>query len=186
MSHPAFDAAGFVKFDLDKGTIRSAGDDALALVPAEVVSLLEPGDDLDRAARNWGANHGMRLAEVLAVTEAPSTMDLLAEYLGGSLTTAGLGRVEIQIRGDALLLRVEAGSVAAPSAGRRALIAGFIAGYLEVLGPAPFGVVHFDGDQTSDVFWAGNPDAARQVQSWLEQGIDPLAALDRLAQGGGA
>jgi hypothetical protein len=186
MSHPAFDPAGFVRFDLSNGTIRSSAEEPLALIPADVVSMLEPGNDLDMAARNWGATHGKRLADVLAGTDEPSTMDLLAEYLGGSLTTAGLGRLSIEIRGDALLFRIEAGDSATQSAGRRALIAGFIAGYLEAVGPAAFGVVHLGGDESADMFWAGNPDAARQLQSWLEQGMEPTAAVDRLGRGGDA
>jgi hypothetical protein len=186
MSHPAFDAAGLVKFDLSNGTIRAAGEEPLALIPAGVVSMLEPSEGLDRAARNWGATHGKRLADVLAASGEPSTIDLLVEYLGGSLTTAGLGRLSIVIRGDALMFRVDAGRQASRSAGRRALLAGFIAGYLEVLGPAAFGVVHVGGDDSSDLFWAGNPDAARQVQGWLEQGVEPATAVDRLAQGGTA
>lgn len=186
MSHPAFDAAGLVEFDLSKGTIRSAGDAPLALIPADLISMLEPSEDLDTVARGWGAAHGKRLADALAGTEEPSTIDLLAEYLGGSLTTAGLGRLSIVIRGDALMFRVDTANSPPQSAGRRALLAGFIAGYLEVLGPAAFGVVHLGGDNTGDLFWAGNPDAARQVQGWLEQGIDPAIAVDRLAQGGGA
>lgn len=186
MSHPAFDAAGFVKFDLASGTIRSPGDELLALVPADVVSMLEPSEDLDIAARSWGALHGRRLAEVLTGSEDPSTMDLLAQYLGGSLTTAGLGRLAIEIRGDALLFRLSVGDRGPSSAGRRALLAGFLAGYLESVGPGAFGVVHLDGDEASDLFWAGNPDAARKVQSWIEQGISPTAAVDRLSAGGGS
>jgi len=186
MSHPAFDAAGLVKFDLSSGTIRSAGEEPLALIPADVVSMLEPSDDLDKAARKWGALHGGLLAQVLFDIEEPSTIDMLAEYLGGSLTTAGLGRLTIQIRGDALMVSVAGDDRSAPSPGRRALLAGFLAGYLEALGPAAFGVVHLGGDGATDMFWAGNPDAARQVQSWLEKGFDPIAAVDRLAQGGDA
>jgi hypothetical protein len=186
MSHPAFDAAGFVKFDLARGTIRSPGDEALALIPADVVSMLEPSEDLDIAARNWGALHGRRLAEVLAGSPESSPIELLAQYLGGSLTVAGLGRLAVEIRGDALMFRLSTDDRAPSTAGRRALLAGFLAGYLEAVGPGAFGVVHIDGDATSDLFWAGNPDAARQVQSWIEQGISPTSAVDRLAGGGGS
>jgi len=186
MSHPAFDAAGLVKFDLGSGTIRSTGEEPLALIPTDVVSMIEPSEDLDKAARRWGALHGGLLAEVLFDAEEPSNVDMLAEYLGGSLTTTGLGRLAIQIRGDALMFSITGGERTAVSPGRRALLAGFLAGYLEALGPAAFGVVHLSGEGSNDVFWAGNPDAARQIQSWLEQGLDPLSAVDRLAQGGDA
>jgi hypothetical protein len=186
MSRPAFDAAGSVRFDLRTGTIRSAADEQLALIPADLVSLLDPGADLDRVARAWGESQGIQLAAVLARADEPTTIDTLADYLGGALTVAGLGRATIEIRGDALMFRIRPGIGAPASAGRRALLAGFLAGYLGALGPGGFGVVHLEGDAGSDLFWAGNPDAARRVQHWLEQGMAPTVALDSLAAGGAA
>jgi hypothetical protein len=185
MSHPAFDAAGFVKFDLESGSIRSPGDESLALVPVDVVSMLEPSADLDRAARSWGEIHGKRLADVLAQSDSPSTVDLLTDYLGGSLTVVGLGRIHIEIRGDALMFRVKSDDGSPGTAGRRALLAGFLAGYLGALGPAGFGVVHVDSDEGGDLFWAGSPQAAQRVQTWLMEGMAPMTALDRLTEGGG-
>lgn len=182
MSYPAFDAAGAVQFDLDSGTIRSTTDERLALLPVELLSLLEPGDDLHRAAREWGASHGRRLAALIAAGDDPTSLDLLADHLGGTLTVAGLGRFTVEIRGDALLLRISNRS--ASSGGRTALLTGFLAGYLSELDPSGFEVLPLSSDADGELFWAGNPTAMKQVIEWLEQGVAPLEALDRVGRGG--
>ena len=186
MSYPTFDAAGAVKFDLDSGTISSSEDDRLALLPVEMLSMLEPGDDLHQAARRWGESHGRRLAAVIAAGSEPTTLDLLVDHLGGAVTVAGLGKFTLEIRGDALLLRISQRGNEAPaaSAGRTALIAGFLAGYLNALDGIGFEVLPLASDATGELFWAGNPTAMKQVIEWLEQGVAPLDALDRLGQGG--
>ena len=73
MKSEVFDAAGFVEFDLTSGTISSAQSSGLALVPPEVLAVLEPGDRLDEAARTWGAEHGRRLEAALAGSDEPWT-----------------------------------------------------------------------------------------------------------------
>jgi len=186
MGYPTFDAAGAVKFDLETGKISSAGDEQLALLPAEMISMLEPGDSLHRVARAWGESQGKRLAELIADGDDPTTLDLLADHLGGALTVAGLGKFAIEIRGDALLFRVAglSGDGAGTSAGRTALLTGFLAGYLGALDPAGFEVLPLSSEPDAELFWAGNPTAMKQMIEWLEEGVAPLEALDRLGRGG--
>jgi hypothetical protein len=182
MSQTAFDASGFVRFDLARGRIRSAADEDLALVPLRLLGLLPPGDGLVAAGREWGRIHGERLAR--AGREAP--IETLADALGGALAVAGLGRLALETRGDALLFRVAPAGDTLPdeSAAGRDLLVGFIAGFLTALEPAGFEVVELCRDSGSRLFWAGNPAAAGRVRAWIAGGVEPLQALDRLAQGG--
>lgn len=186
MSYPAFDAAGAVTFDLESGSISSAGDERLALLPVELLALLEPGDALHRAAQSWGAVHGRRLSALIAAGSEPTTLDLLAEHLGGALTVAGLGKLRLEVRGDALLLRVKPPTAGPPkgSGGRTALLAGFLAGYLNALEPLGFEVLPLPGTADGELYWAGNPTAMKQVIAWLDDGVSPLGALSRLDRGG--
>jgi hypothetical protein len=176
MSHPAFDAAGFVTFDLEKGSIRSPGDEPLTLLPVGLVSLLEPSDELEQSARAWGEVHGKRLADALGGSDEPASVNLLADYLGGSLTVTGLGRIGIEIRGDALMFRIAAQDAPAGSAGRLALITGFLGGYLSALGPNEFAVLHVGhgADESS-----GPPRSRRWIMKSVE---DRRSLLEKLLE----
>jgi len=170
----------------DENLGGSPGEEPLALVPVGLVSLLEPGDELERLARGWGETHGRALAATIGAGDGPADVSLLADYLGGSLSVTGLGRIAIEIRGDALMFRVSSEGSPPGSAGRRALIAGFLTGYLGALGPNEFAVLHLADSDSGELFWAGNPQAARKLRHWLDEGTAAMRALDRLAAGGGS
>jgi hypothetical protein len=182
MNQTAFDASGFVRFDLASGGIRSVADESLALVPRRLLGLLEPGAGLDAAAREWGRAHGERLART--GREAP--VETLADTLGGVLAVAGLGRVTIETRGDALLLRAVApdGSREAEPAATRDLLAGFVAGFLTAVDPAGFEVLTLSESGGERLLWAGSPAAVARVRAWMKDGVEPMQALDRLSRGG--
>ncbi|MFO8073353.1 MAG: hypothetical protein R6V85_15925 [Polyangia bacterium] len=185
MDQLAFDAGGFVRIDISTGEIRSAAEERLALLPAGVVASLQPGEALSGEARRWGEIHGKRLANKIAEGHERAEIEVLAEHLAGVLAVAGLGRAALEIRGDALLLRLHSpAGGSAGTGGRRALVAGFLAGYLSALEPAGFDAIHLLEKDTEELFWAGAPAAVERVDAWLAQGVDPLAALDRLAEGG--
>jgi hypothetical protein len=185
MNQPSFDAGGFVRIDITTGEIRSAAEERLALLPAGVVASLRPGEALSTEARRWGGIHGKRLADKIAEGHERAEIEVLAEHLSGVLAVAGLGRAALEVRGDALLLRLRgpAGG-SAGSDGRRALVSGFLAGYLSALEPAGFDAIHLLDQDSEELFWAGAPTAVKRVGAWLAEGVNPLAALDRLAEGG--
>jgi len=182
MSQTAFDASGFLRFDLESGRIRSAMEEDLTLVPRRLLGLLTPGERLVAAGREWGRLHGEGLAR--EKREAP--IEVLADSLGGLLAMAGMGRVSVEIRGDALLLRAAppADSTPETAAASRDLMAGFIAGFLTGIDPAGFDVLTLSGDSGEQLFWAGGPRAVARVRGWMTEGMEPLAALDRLSRGG--
>ncbi len=181
MDQPVFDAATFVKFDLTEGTIRSVGEEQLALVPPEVLAALNPGTELNEAGREWGSVHGKRLATALAEKESAPGVDVLAEHLCGTAATLGLGRLSVEIHGDALTFRVHTETTGSP--GTEALLGAFIAGYLSVLTPNSYDVFLLDRVSGERLYWAGNSAAVQKVRRWIDDGIDPLAAIQRLTEG---
>ena len=80
MSASVFDAAGFVTFDLSTGEIRSAGEEQLALIPPDVLALLDPDVQLARVITNWGGVHGERLATSLFENSTPAGVVLESCY----------------------------------------------------------------------------------------------------------
>ena len=182
MSQPIFDAARFVEFDLEKGTISSTGSEKLALVPIEALAAIVPSEDLARAARKWGGLHGARLRALQAEAKESLGMESLAEHLGGTLATLGMGRIGVEIRGDALAFKAE-GQAGGLASGAGALLEGFLAGYLSALGSREFEVIHLGASRGGEIFFAGNKAAAERVRWWIGEGIGPLAAIERLAEG---
>ncbi len=183
MDQPVFDAAAFVAFDLKAGMIFSAAKEPLALVPLDVLETLAPGNQLDEAAHRWGSIHGERLALTVASAGDSVGVDVLAEHVGGTVAALGMGRVSVEIYGDALMFRAQVEGKQDASDGRDALLSGFLAGFVSALTTESFDVLLIDQAAQSKLFWAGNPDAVRRVRRWIEDGIEPLAAIGRLSKG---
>ncbi|HUT78685.1 MAG TPA: hypothetical protein VM285_13405 [Polyangia bacterium] len=186
MSQTAFDASGFVRFDLASGRIRSAANETLALVPWRLLDLLAPGGQLVAVARDWGRIHGERLAAAARDSQEPAPIEALADALGGVLAVAGLGRVTVETRGDALLFRAVSpgGSLEYGSAPTRDLLVGFVAGFLTAIDPAGFDVLPLPGTAGEQLLWAGSPPAVARVRAWMDEGEEPMQAMDRLSRGG--
>jgi hypothetical protein len=180
MEKPLFDAASFLEIDLTRGSISSAGKEQLALVPTQVLRALEPGDALDAAASDWGHAHGRRLAEQVDLDADNTSLEALASHLGGTLAAFGMGRLSVEIRGSALLFRTGWDGDPALTEGMSALLEGFLAGYLSALGTQPFAAVHLGKDSQGRLFWAGNPDAAKEVRRLVATGADPEGVITAL------
>jgi hypothetical protein len=190
MARPAFDAANYVQFDLQAGAIRSRDDDALVLVPREMLAALSVGDELERAARSIGEVRGKRFAAWSAARTAvePLALDALADGVDGALAVLGFGRTEIEIRGDALLFKVK-GAVKGSSEAIIAFLGGFLGGYLSAFDPEMrFDAVHLGpaaGGPEDAVFLAGSSEALKRVARSIADGVAPYAAIERLHGEGG-
>jgi hypothetical protein len=183
MDQSAFDAKGFIEFDLSSGTICSAGKERLALIPLEVLAELEPKDALLQAARSWGRVHGERFKDSLSDQSGPAGMETLADHLGGTAAALGMGRLSVEIVGDALLFRSKSHGTSSVNKGQNALMGGFLAGYLNGFAGHPFDVEPLGADGEDLVFLAGNSSAVNRVRLWREQGMALLAAIARLSEG---
>ena len=183
MDQPVFDAAAFVAFDLRAGMISSVGKESLALVPLDVIETLVPGSRLDEAARRWGSIHGEHLALVVADAGDSLGVKVLADHVGGTIAALGMGRVSVEVHGDALMFRAHDKGGQDGSDGRSALLCGFLAGFVSALTAESFDVLLIEQTAESTLFWAGNPEAVKRVFRWIEDGIEPLAAIGRLSKG---
>jgi len=174
MTQPAFDAAGFARFDLDKGTISSPAQDDLALVPTKLLAALEPSNDIRDAARAWGVSRGRLLTDALKGGSKQPGVQTLADHLAGAIATAGLGKATVEIRSDALLVRLE-GLPSNSTAGMTSILEEFIGGYLSTQKTnAKFETAHMkDG-----VFFCGNDVAASKIRACTAKGSDPFKTLD--------
>ena len=179
MSDTAFDATGFAGFDLSAGTIRTPQGHGLSLLPLDILASLAPTPALRRTAVEWGRQQ----AESLALN-ADAQMNAFAGDLRGRLALMGLGRMEVEIRGHALLFRLAAPD--APMTGiLRSLVEGFLSGYLQSLKrDAAFEVISIEQSDNETLFFAGNPSACSNLQSWIDGGSAPMAAIERLNREG--
>jgi hypothetical protein len=190
MAGPAFDAADYVQFDLQAGVIRSRDDDALVLVPRELLGVLALGEELEKLARAIGETRGKRFAAWSAArsSEEPLALDALADGVDGALAVLGFGRTEIEIRGDAMLFKVK-GAARGASQASTAFLGGFLGGYLSSLDPEMrFDALHLGpaaAGADEIVFLVGSADAAKRVAQWIAGGTDPYAAIERLHREGG-
>jgi hypothetical protein len=186
MPGPAFDAADYVQFDLRAGAIRSRDDDALVLVPRELLG----GEALGRSARTFGETRGKRFAAWAAsrTGQDPLALDALADSVDGALAVLGFGRTEIEIRGDALLFRIKGAAEGATEA-TVALLGGFLGGFLSALDPEMrFEAAHLGasaGGPDEIVFLVGNADALRRVARSIADGEAPYAAIEKIHREGG-
>ncbi len=111
MPGPAFDPNGSVRFDLKRGAASDARGARLVLVPSAAVEALEQshpaaaaqlGTDLGRAC---GARVAARLGGDSGVRNA--TLEVVISHLAGELAVAGIGSIEIERWGRAMLLVVK-------------------------------------------------------------------------------
>ena len=183
MSKPVFDAGSFVEVNLSDGTISSREKDRLALISTEILKILPPSDELRQAATQWGRCHGAGLDRQLKSDAEEAGIEALAEHLGGTLATLGLGCIRLEIRRDALLFRWSLGASDAPLEGERTLLIGFLSGYLSALSGRPFEIVDLGTEGSERLFWALSPETAPKVRAALETGVAPFAVVETTLTG---
>lgn len=178
MTKSVFDAGSFIEVNLKEGTISSRENDRLALIPTEVLEMLPASEPVFQAAAKWGKLHGVRLGDHLSTEGDAASVEALAEHLGGTLAALGLGRVRLEIRGDALMFRVTDEPLLEKRPGTRTLLQGFLSGYLTALTGRPFTVLDLGQVHEDRLFWALNPGVAEVAQAKIENGEDPMAVVD--------
>lgn len=177
MTKPVFDAGSFLSVNLTDGAIFSRENERLALVSTEILKMLPPSESVFQAAAAWGTKHGIGLGEQLTTGDADPGVEALAEHLGGTLAALGMGRVQVEIRGDALMFRTIEDADGSLS-GMYTLLQGFLSGYLTALTGNPFTVLDLGPSGSDHLFWALSPDAAEVAQAQIERGDDPLLVID--------
>ncbi len=186
MDKSHFDAAAFVQFNLDNGMISSSvKEQQLTLLPIEILAAFTPGKELEKVANQYGHLNGEQLLENVPQDSAPMGMETLADHLGGTTAVLGMGRLSLEIRGDALLFRVRSDTdpkiVSSP--GYQVFVCAFWGGYLSALAKRRFDVALLEDSGDSQRYFAGNPEAVDKVCGWRTEGVEPSAAIEKLAGG---
>lgn len=183
MEPKPFDAKDFVTFDLSEGAIRSPRRDRLSLLPVDILTTLTPSPQLADLIQGWGRRHGEALAQALVSAGQSVDIEVLADHLGGTVAALGLGLLDVEIWGDALVLSASLESQIPSSKGGKALLSSFLTGYLHGLGPYEFTVLPLGERGKKALFFAGNPQAVRRVMTAVEKGDPPVRALESLSEG---
>ena len=112
-------------------------------------------------------------------------METLADHLGGTTAVLGMGRLSLEIQGDALLFRVrsETDPKIVSSQGYQAFVCEFWGGYLSALAKRRFDVLLLEDTNGNQRYFAGNPDAVKKIRDWKAEGVVPSVAMERLARG---
>lgn len=182
MTFPAFDATAFLKFQLNTGTIIAKESTQMAMVPIEFLEAITPTQQMADAAEKLGRSQGKLLANQIQKAEGPVDMAVLADYIGGTLTVFGLGKIKIEILGNALTFQVIHDNPNKMPKAMRTLYKGFLTGYLRAIKPEfSFEIIEINNASKSTRFWAGNPKAAIKLNNLLAEGKQPIEALGLLA-----
>ncbi|MBN2716407.1 MAG: hypothetical protein JXX14_11170 [Deltaproteobacteria bacterium] len=176
MTEKAFDAAGFVQFDLASGTIENPIHERLALIPFELFTAIPATDALKQAAHAWGKSRG-RVFKVMEGSGA-LTMTVLAQHLQGEIAMMGAGSAGIEVWGDALLVRIE-GKMATSKAVAK-VIEGFTAGYFSAIASEPFDGISDSPDDAHLIVFLGNPEAIIAIRKHMMNDVPLLDAVTQL------
>lgn len=181
MTAPSFDSAGAVRFDLPRGTVRTAAEDErLLLVPSQALDGLAKsmhgGDALEAFGRALGAAVGRRAAARLT-NVATASIEEFVTQLAGEAALAGTGLIEIERWGRALVVIL--GEPALPGA----LVAPFIGGAVQAASGRAVQAVLLSGDDRAARVLITSEQGAVRVRGWVASGCSWGEALARLNRG---
>lgn len=176
MTEKSFDAAGFVRIDLNSGTIQTPGNTTMALIPVDLFAAIPATDELKEGARIFGNNRGKIFRQNQVLSSA--SMTVLAEHLQGEIALIGAGKTSIDVLGDALIVKVHGQMTGHRSAA--VLLEGFVAGYISAISESEFNAVSSQENGSGVRIFVGNPDAVKVVYNALSDTVPLAEAVLRL------
>jgi hypothetical protein len=186
----AFDPAGAVTFDLGRGRVGLEGDGASLLVPAAALSALAAAAGPDAAAAFGAATGramGLRVATRLGgagdlgpVAVRSTSLDVVVGEIGGELAIAGLGSLELERWGRALVLCVDGSPLGGDG---DALLEAALAAALEAASGREARVVRLERQGARARLLVTGAGAAPRVRAWLAEGVAWADAIARLHAG---
>jgi hypothetical protein len=185
MATPPFDPTAAVRFDLARGQIALPDSGQRVLIPADALLTLcdavEPEARKD-FARRLGTEAGRRAAERLSGSQSASA-EAVVEHLGGDLALMGLGSLELERWGAALVLAV----IGSPfGAAGDDLLAAALEGAIQRAFGRDVGVAKLARDDGRVRFLVTSRAGATRVQSTLESGRPWGDVLSELVTNSGA
>jgi hypothetical protein len=177
-----FNPSHSVEFNLDRGQIalRDAGE--RLLVPADALLALcrHAGPEALRDfGQRLGTEAGRRTAERLGDVSTAS-VETVVNQLGGDLALLGVGSLELERWGKALIFAI---SYSPFGAGGDDLVAAILQGAIQRAFGRDTGVVRLERNDRRARFLITSQAGAARVQRWLDAGSSFGEALARLDRG---
>jgi hypothetical protein len=185
MATSPFDPTAAVRFDLARGQIALPDGGERVLIPADaLLTLFSVADPEARKdfARRLGSEVGRRAAKRLGASE-PASAEAVVEHLGGDLALMGLGSLELERWGRALVLAF----IGSPfGAAGDELLAFVIEGAIQRAFGRDVGVAKLARDDARVRFLVTSHAGAARVRSSLDSGRPWGEVLTELAAHSGA
>jgi hypothetical protein len=186
MIESRFDPSQAVRFHLERGVVERSGSLRELLVPADALLELCRGagsDALTDFGRRLGTDVGRRVAEQLGNELAQASPEAVVDHLGGELALLGLGALQLERWGRALVL-----TFTEPPAGREgsSLVAAAVEGALQRATSRDVRALVLGRDDDRLRLILVSPEAAGRVEQWLEAGTgfgEVVARLNGAAGG---
>ncbi|SRR5579883_353304 len=180
MAAPSFDPTHAVRFDLQRGSVRTRGDDGrVVLVPVGALDELvrsAPAGAVEVMGRALGSAIGRRAAGRMGDPQAASVEAFVAQ-LAGEAAVAGVGGLSVERWGRALVI------VVAGSPLGEALLAPLLAGAIEASSGRRASCVLLSRDDGALRFLVAGEQSAARVRDWVAEGMRWSDALGRLHGG---
>lgn len=166
---PAFDPNGAVRFDLKSGAASDTRGTRFVLVPSAALEALErttPGA-LAHLGAEVGRSCGARVAARLGGGDAvsASSLETVVSHLAGELAIAGLGALQLERWGRAMVLVVSNPSVASDGFVGAALSGALVAATGREVTSAPLG-----REGTTARYFIGTQQTAVKIRALASQG----------------
>jgi hypothetical protein len=188
MPEPRFDPSKAVTFDLGNGLVHVEGAPSLLLVPgsalAELCAAAGP-EAVEAFGRAIGEPMGRRLAARFSASEedgggggvGPASLEGVVDHLGGEIAIAGLGALELERWGHALVLVIDHSPL---GAGGDRLIEAVLAAAIEAATGRRVKTLSLARDATRARFLVAGSAAVEKAKAWLAEGMSWGEALAKL------
>lgn len=169
MPGPAFDPTGAVRFDLKRGAASDVRGERLVLLPASALAELEratPGA-LTLLGTELGKGCGRRVAASLGGESGvrSATLESVVTHLAGELALAGVGAVELERWGRAMVV-----SVAGSAVSSDAFVSAVLVGALGEATGRELAVAPLGHDEAVARYFVGAQQTVARARGLLSQG----------------
>jgi hypothetical protein len=185
MPEPRFDPSKAVTFDLGNGLVHVEGTPSLLLVPGNALAELCAAAGPEAVAafgRAIGEPMGRRLAGRFSTPEGEgsvreASLETVVDHLGGEIAIAGIGSLEFERWGHALVLVIDHSPL---GAGGDELIEAVLAAAMEAATGRRVRTLALARDATRVRFLVAGNAAVEKARAWLADGMSWGEALAKL------
>lgn len=185
MPEPRFDPSKAVTFDLGNGLVHAEGAPSLLLVPGPALAELCAAAGKDATAafgKAIGEPMGRRLASRFTAPEGEgsvgaASLESVVDHLGGEIAITGLGSLELERWGHALVLVIDHSPLGADGDG---LIEAVLAAAMEAATGQRVRTLALAREATRARFLVAGNAAVEKARAWLAGGMSWGEALAKL------